>query len=241
MMQNNKWPKVIPPLTDEQQWIGDDFMKHWLEVLSNNKSWSYKLLEEFNQGYVVKHAPKNFLTTLEIGAGVGGHLNYEILSKKQKNHYVAIDIRQNMIDKLKKSFPDIKINLADCQKTLPYSDDYFDRILAIHVLEHLPNLPAALKEMHRLCHKERGILSVVIPCEGGWAYSLARKISTERIFARRYNQKFKWFIESEHINKPHEIFYELSRYFKVLHRHFFPLLVPSVNLNLCIGITLKPK
>ena len=55
-------------------------------------------------------------------------------------------------------------------------------------------------EMYRLCKKKEGILQVVIPCEGGLAYSFARKISTKRIFEKRYGQSFKWFIEREHLS-----------------------------------------
>ena len=40
--------------------------------------------------------------------------------------------------------------VADCQQRLPFEDGSFDRALAIHVLEHLPNLPAAVAEIHRL-------------------------------------------------------------------------------------------
>ena len=36
------------------------------------------------------------------------------------------------------------------------ADGYFDRILAVHVLEHLPNLPAAIRECYRLCNKTKG-------------------------------------------------------------------------------------
>ena len=239
-MRNTKWPKIIEPFTEEQKATGDDFMKYWLEVLSEG-NWRYRLVENFNHKYAVKHAPKDFLSTLEIGAGVGGHLRYEKLTKEQEKHYIALDIRENVISKFKESYPNIKMDLADCQKKLPYEDGYFDRILAIHVLEHLPDLPSALKEAHRLCNKSRGVFSVVIPCENGFLYSIARKISTERIFAKRYNSKFKWFIEKEHINMPYEVMHEIKKYFHVAHKSFFPLFVPLINFNLCIGLTLRPK
>ena len=46
---------------------------------------------------------------------------------------------------------------------------------------------------------------VVIPCEGGLAYSLARRVSAQRIFEKRYGMSYRFFIESEHINVPREI------------------------------------
>jgi hypothetical protein len=95
--------------------------------------------------------------------------------------------------------------------------------------------------MYRLCDKKNGIFSIVIPCEGGWLYSLARKISAQKIFERRYKQPYQWFIEREHINVPHEILTELSPYFEITHRSYFPLLLPFINYNLCIGMTLRPR
>jgi hypothetical protein len=102
-------------------------------------------------------------------------------------------------------------------------------------------LPATVRELYRLCDKERGSLSVVIPCEGGLAYALARKISAQRIFEKRYGQSYKWFIEREHVNRPGEIQRELAPYFQVTNRRFFPLRVPAVFCNLVIGLTLTPR
>ena len=37
------------------------------------------------------------------------------------------------------------------------------------------------------------------------AYSLARRVSAQRIFERRYQMSYDWFVASEHINVPREI------------------------------------
>ncbi|MEY2411229.1 MAG: hypothetical protein QOF48_3899, partial [Verrucomicrobiota bacterium] len=187
------WPKILPPLNDEQRRISDDFMKHWHEVLPRK----YGILDDFNHGYAVEHAPKTFLSTLEIGAGLGEHLAYEKLTPEQEQHYVALEIRENMAARIRERFPKIQARVGDCQGRLDFPDGSFDRVLAVHVLEHLPNLPAAIREMHRLCHPEHGVFSVVIPCEGGLAYTLARRISAQRIFEKRYGQPYSWFIRRE--------------------------------------------
>jgi len=72
----NKWPKTIRPLTPEEQKISDDFMNHWLEILPGK----YGIVEKFNHGFPASERPKNFLRTLEIGAGRCGHLKYENLT-----------------------------------------------------------------------------------------------------------------------------------------------------------------
>lgn len=237
MTNKTIWPKTVPQLSAEQKRISDDFMKYWLEILPQR----YGVLDAFNHGYAVDNALGAFRTTLEIGPGNGEHLRYEKLSPEQRASYFAVDIRANVLAELRRRHPDVQCVLGDCQARMDFADGFFDRILAIHVLEHLPDLPAAVDELHRLCNKERGFLSAVIPCEGGLAYGLARKISSERIFRKRYGQPYKWFIEREHLSRPHEILAELERRFAVVHRRFFPLRVPAVWANLVIGVTLRPK
>lgn len=236
-INESKWPKTYPPLSPEKIAINDDFVLHWHEVLPKR----YSFVDAFNHNYVVRTAPHGFTRTLEIGAGTGEHLKYERLDTEQKANYFAVDIRENMISELHSQFPEISAVVGDCQKRMDFEDSYFDRILAIHVLEHLPNLPAAVREMHRLCDKNRGVLSIVIPCEGSLAYSIARKISAQRIFEARYKQSYRWFIEREHINLPNEIFEELSPFFSLTSSTYFPIPLKAEFCNLCIGATFRPK
>lgn len=233
----SKWPKVFPPLSPEQITISDDFTKYWHEVLPRK----YGFVDEFNHRYVVESAPASFNRTLEVGAGSGEHLSYESLSAEQGRNYVAVDIRENMVAEIRRRFPLIRAIAADCQVRLDFPDAHFDRILAIHVLEHLPNLPAAVAELHRLCDKNRGVLSIVIPCEGSLAYGLARRISARRIFEKRYRSSYQWYIEREHINRPVEIFKEIARHFELRQSTFFPLPFHYEFCNLCIGATFVPK
>jgi ubiquinone/menaquinone biosynthesis C-methylase UbiE len=236
-MSRTAWPKTFPPLTPAQEAIRNDFMKYWHEVLPRN----FGVIDRFNHSYAVKTAPPNFTRTLEIGAGIGEHLLYERLTPEQEANYHALELRPNMSAEIQRRFPRAQTITADCQKRIDFPDNHFDRVLAIHVLEHLPNLPAAVRELYRLCDKDRGMLSIVIPCEGGLAYSLARKISAQRIFEKRYNQSYQWFIQREHVNRPREILAELKPYFRVRSRTFFPLRVPAVFCNLVIGLTLTPR
>jgi len=232
-----KWPKLFPELSPEKKRINDDFMLYWHEVLPKK----YGIVDEFNHNYVVKAAQEKFKRTLEIGCGTGEHLKYEVLNDEQRQNYFAVDIRENMIQEFRKLNPGIKGFVANCQERMEFEDGFFDRILAIHVLEHLPNLPAAIKEIYRLCDKTCGELSIVIPCEGSLAYSFARKISSQRIFESRYKQSYRWFIEREHINIPSEIFDEISLFFDLKSSTYFPLKLKAEFCNLCIGATFVPK
>jgi ubiquinone/menaquinone biosynthesis C-methylase UbiE len=232
-----KWPKIVPPLTPEQKAIADDFMHYWHEVLPKK----YSSVDRFGHQFVAGAAPAEFLRTLEIGAGIGEHLAYERLSPEQLRNYYGLDIRDNMLETLERNYPGVKALAGDCQQRQPFPDGYFDRIIAIHVLEHLPNLPAAVRELRRLIHPERGVLQVVIPCEGSLAYSLARKISAQRIFEKRYKQPYRWFISREHLNVPREIVEELEPYFAISGKRYFPFPAPFETCNLVIAFTAHPK
>lgn len=235
---SDKWPKIFPQLTDEQKWISDDFMKYWHEIAPKK----YKLYEKFNNHYVINNRAKDFNKTLEIGAGRGEHLYYEKLSDEQRANYIALELRENMAEEIRKNHPGIQVQVGDCQERIAFNDNEIDRIIAIHVLEHLANLPAAIKEIYRVSDKHKGGFSVVIPCEGGMAHQLARKISGQRFFEKRYKQPYRWFIEREHVNRPAEVLEEILHYFHLESRQFFPFnFLPFVWCNLCIGLTFKPK
>ncbi len=228
----NKWPKELLALTPEQLRIKDDFMKHWHEVLPGR----YGIVDRFNHGYPASRGSRKG-RVLEIGSGLGEHIEYENLADVE---YHALEFRENMAAEIRRRFPRINVITGDCEKRIDFPDGYFDRIIAIHVLEHLPNLPATIVEVHRLL-KSGGEFIVVIPCEGGMAYSLARKISAQRIFEARYKTSYDWFIKTEHINVPSEILAELKPYFAKVDTQFFPLHIPLISLNLVIGLTLRKR
>jgi SAM-dependent methyltransferase len=231
-----KWPKVFPPLSAEQEAIRDDFMRHWHEVLPRR----FGALERWNHGFVVRTAPAGFERTLELGAGLGEHLAHERLTPAQRGAYVALELRENMAAELARRFPDVRTVVGDCQRRLDFPDGSFDRVVAVHVLEHLADLPAAVREVRRLC-APGGVFQAVIPCEGGLAYALARRVSAQRIFERRYRQPYRWFIEREHVNRPDEILEELAPHFAVERRGFFPVPLPITTVNLCVGLVLRPR
>jgi SAM-dependent methyltransferase len=224
------WPKYLPEFTDEQRRVRDAFMARWLEVLPSR----YGLIERFNHTYPVEPGASG--RTLEIGAGLGEHLRYEDLSRQD---YHAVELRGELVEVIRERYPGVTAIAADCQERLPFDDGYFDRVLAVHVLEHLPDLPRALDEIARVL-APGGKFHAVIPCEGGLAYSVARRISAQRVFEQELGMSYEWLIRSEHVNVPWEILMELRKRFRLVHSRYFPFRVPSVALNLAIGLTLEP-
>jgi SAM-dependent methyltransferase len=225
-------------MTPEQKQISDDFMKLWHQELPSR----FGIVERFNHNFPARHSRPGFRTTVEIGAGLGEHIHYETLTPEQEANYYAVELRENMAAEIRKRFPKVKAITGDCQARLDFADGSVDRYIAVHVMEHLPDLPSCVREAYRILDKKKGQLLIVIPCEGSPAYSFARKISAERVYNRHFKGGYTWLISREHINRPHEIFAELKPYFTVEKKVLFPLpFLPFVFNNLCIGIALRPR
>lgn len=225
-----RWPKQVPELTPKQSEISDDWMKYFHEIYPER----FGAIGRFNQTYPLRTAGSG-RRVLEVGAGLGEHLRFEDVANQE---YVALELRPEMADEIKRSCPQVRTVVGDVQTRLPFEDDYFDRVLAIQVLEHLVDLPAALDEIRRIL-RPGGLVAVVIPCEGGAAYTLGRRLTSQRIFEKRYGTSYLWCIRGEHVNVPSEITSELAKRFELQHRSFFPMKVPSIHVNLCIGLTYR--
>lgn len=230
-MSETSWPKRVAPLTDEQRRISDDWMRHFHEGLPNR----FGRIERFNHSYAARSARGG--RTLEVGAGLGEHLRHEDLSAQE---YHAVELRPEMAAAIERDFPQVHVVVGDVQERLPYDDAMFDRAIAVHVFEHLPNLPATLSELERVL-RPGGVLSVVIPCEGGIGYSLGRRLTTQRAFEQRYGTSYDWHIKADHVSVPREIIEAMQRRFRITDRTFFPLRVPSVDLNLVLGMTAERR
>jgi SAM-dependent methyltransferase len=228
---STRWPKPFPELTDEQLRIRDDYMKYFHEIYSER----YGAVAKFNHTYPLSSARPG-IRTLEIGAGLGEHLDFEDASEQEE--YVALELRDEMAAVIAQAHPGISTLVGDVVAGLDVPDASFDRVVAIHVLEHLPNLPPALDEVRRVL-KPGGLFEIVIPCEGGFGYALGRRVTSKRVFEKRYNMDYDWYIKSEHFNVPSEIMAELDTRFERRRSSWWPLKVPNVHLNLCLGLTYR--
>jgi SAM-dependent methyltransferase len=227
-VRNVTWPKERSTLTDEQSAIMADWINEFLTTIKPSR---FGWLSGFDHRFAIR-SRRPTGRTLEIGAGTGSHLPYE-----PDGEYVALEGSAELAAQIP-GRDGLSVVVADCEERLPWEDDSFDRVLAIHLLEHLYNLPVALDEVARVLRPD-GVFSVVIPCEGGLLYSLGRRFTTKRIFEKRYHMPYEWMISHDHCNSAQEVLGELTRRFRIRRRSYFPLIVPSPNLNLMIGLELS--
>jgi len=222
------WPKERTSLTEEQSAIMADWINEFLTTVKPSR---YGWLTGFDHTFTMRSYAAG-QRTLEIGAGTGTHLPFE-----PTGEYVALEASGELAAKIPRR-DGLSVVVGDCEERLPWDDASFDRVLAIHLLEHLYNLPAALDEVARVLRPD-GAFSVVIPCEGGALYSLGRRFTTKRIFEKRYQMPYEWMIRQDHCNTAREVLTELANRFRVRRRSYYPLWLPSPNVNLMIGLELS--
>jgi SAM-dependent methyltransferase len=228
-----QWPKVVPRLTREQAEARERFMTLWHEHLPAH----HAIVERFNHQSAFRLPVPQGCRTLEIGAGLGAHIEFEDLSRQS---YTANELRPEMAERIAQRFPGVKVVVGDIQLGLPFPAASFDRVIAVHMLEHLPDLPKALDEVARLL-APGGVFQVVIPCEGSMAYTLGRNLSARPLFERTFGMPYGPVIASEHVNLAVEIEAELKKRFKPAWHRFFPLaFLPFQFCNLAIASAWRP-
>jgi SAM-dependent methyltransferase len=225
---NVSWPKERASLTTEQSAIMSDWINEFLTAVKPSR---FGWISRFDHMFTVRSATPG-CRTLEIGAGTGTHLPYE-----PNGEYVSLEGSSELAAQIPRR-DGLSVIVADCEKRLPWDDNSFDRVLAIHLLEHLYNLPAALDEVARVLRPD-GVFSIIIPCEGGHLYSLGRHFTTKRMFEQRYHTPYQWMIRQDHCNTAREVLDELTRRFRVRRRSFFPFGAPVIDMNLTIGLELS--
>jgi SAM-dependent methyltransferase len=228
---DHRWPKRPAALTEAQERDREAFMLAWHETLPRR----YAFVEAFNQGYVAKLGTPPGTRTLEIGAGIGAHLPFEDLTAQD---YYVLEFREEFCHRLELLLPPAHVLCGSIEERVPLPDGSFDRIIAIHVLEHLRDLPRAIDEVMRLL-RPGGVFDVVLPTEGGLAYEIARKISAERMFRQRFHSDYTPIIRSEHVNTFDEVRTLLVGAFNVESSRYFPGVLPGAELNVCAGFRLR--
>jgi phosphatidylethanolamine/phosphatidyl-N-methylethanolamine N-methyltransferase len=173
----------------------------------------------------------HFSKVLEIGAGTGEHLSY---LRHSFDKYVLSDLDAKTLEvaknKLHDKFGDKLVYEPQNGETLSYADSSFDRVIATHVLEHIYQPHLALKEWRRVV-KNEGVISILIPTDPGIAWRLGRHFGPRKN-AVAQGIAYDYVMAREHVNSCNNLIALLRHYFSERSESWWPLPVPSIDLNL---------
>ena len=150
------------------------FKKEKFKILDQRyKTHAYEGLMGFFMRYCHKNLekikfPKNISKVLEIGAGDAPHYNY---IKHPFDEYFILETSKHALDIDHKNS---KIKVIEYDgKIIPFKDNYFDRIIISHCLEHINNPEKFLLQMMDKL-KIGGVLSISLPTDPGLLFRLGR-------------------------------------------------------------------
>ena len=170
----------------------------------------------------------------EIGPGLIRHLKY-ICSKPQI--YTICDAEEKCLTMSQKILDNAEISNdtilldSNCEINLPYTDGYYDIIIAFNILEHLYPLDEYLIEFLRIL-KVGGQLVGGVPCEGGLAWGMGRFFTTRRYVHKKYGINYDKIICWEHPNFADHIIERLNFYFEREYLKLHPFSMLSIDFNL---------
>ena len=179
---------------------------------------------------------------LEIGAGSSPHLKYLKHAYKKyfflENSIFSIKYLKKKYKKNKKVYYKYYKN-----KKIPFKNNYFDRIIISHVLEHIPNPEFYLDQMFKKL-KKNGLMSIALPCDPGFLWRLGRfflKIFKVKQQLKISKIEYDYMIATEHINS---IFNLLSiirfKYKKkIISEKYLPFKIKLLDFNLFYNVTIK--
>ena len=150
--------------------------------------------------------PKNIL---EIGCGEGYISKYVYDFFKGEVKIEAIDIDKNIIEQAQKTYPNIEFSVNSIY-SLP-TDKKYDLIILSEVLEHLDNIPEALKKVKEIFQK---FVIITIPNEPIWRILNILRLKYLKDFGNTPGH-------IQHFNKK-SIVKVLNNYFNIL-RIFTPM------------------
>ena len=97
--------------------------------------------------------PRFFGTVLDIGCGRMPYKSLVLAPPSRATKYIGLDLNNNIYQK-----PDLEWD----GKTIPFTDDFIDCVMATEVFEHCPQPQAVMSEIHRVL-KPNGFLFFTVP------------------------------------------------------------------------------
>lgn len=173
----------------------------------------------------------HFDRVLEIGAGTGEHYPFV---RHTFDEYILSDLDPKVLDVAKKKLTTINNGVIKFEKqsgsNLAYADNTFDRLVAVHVLEHIYKPHIALKEWFRVL-KNNGIITILIPTDPGLAWRLGRHLGPRKRAVGK-GIPYDYLMAREHVNSCNNLIAILRHYFPEAKDSWWPFPIASIDLNL---------
>ena len=216
----------------------EEYMDKWTKIYQNTN------YDSGLTGYFLKKShewsEKKFDKTMklnkvhEVGAGSGVHIDYV---KHQNDEYYMTDLHDSFINQSKDKVNDkVILKIEDATK-LSFEDNTFDRVIATHILEHVQSPHEVLMEWTRVL-KPGGVLTIVLPCDPGFAWRLGRNLFARKSFINK-GIDYDYWISREHINPINNLVSFIKTYFNETEESWKPFSIPSMDLNLFYIVHIK--
>ena len=171
---------------------------------------------------------KHFSQVLEIGGGVGEHLDF-ILHDFDK--YLLTDIKLPILGNKFAHDPRVVCQVENAEQ-LSFPDKCFDRVISTCLLHHVCEPEKILEEILRVL-KTEGLATIFLPCDPGLLVRLLRNLTTARNAKKSGFRGYNLMISREHRNHFISLLNMVKYVFreKKLRVRYFPFRIPSWNMN----------
>jgi SAM-dependent methyltransferase len=178
-----------------------------------------------------------FERCIEVGAGTGDHLDF---IRHGFGEYLLTDTSQPMLEAAKQrhgaragvrfAVRDARLADADAASC--------DRLIASHVLEHLPEPHAVLRQWARAI-KPGGVLSILLPCDPGLMWRFGRTLGPRRKAKRLGYADYDFLMAREHVNAITNLVTFLRYYWPNLEERWWPTGIPFSDINLMYAANIR--
>lgn len=173
-----------------------------------------------------------YATVLELGVGTMAHFGS---LRHGFDRYIASDHDPKVIAWLEARDWDPRVEVRQLSgQTLPFEDNSIDRVIATHVLEHVPDPVGALMEWVRVI-RPGGVLSLILPCDPGLAWRTGRMLGPRRR-AIAAGLPYDYYMSVEHVNAIFNLRQIVRYHFPDRREKWWPLKVPVPDVNLIYGV-----
>ena len=198
-------------------------------ITSRSMSVIHKAIEK-------KHCKMFYQRTLELGAGSGQHLDYV---KHGFEQYLVTDLKKPVIREIYKIDKRIKTRAVNAEK-IPYTSNYFDRIVITCLLHHVDQPEIALTEVNRVL-KKNGSATIFLPCDPGLLLRIIRSVTSARKAKKIGFEGYNLLNARDHRNHVSSLLRIIQFVFsdRKIRIRYLPFYIKSWNLNTYILIEIN--